>query len=244
MSETILEQPTAFSPDSVVPAAEPTTTPPTATEIKPEIDPVLQALPTPLQTYITTTLPLLEGWCSPAKAAAMCRLILDQMPTLVVEIGVFGGRSLIPQALALHINHQGRLFGIDPWDTEISIEGSIDPVNDKWWRELNLTTIMRGCLDAIRAAGVDRHIAILPFHSHDCVSNFRGLSIDILHIDGCHSESASTRDVRDWLPMVKKRGHIWLDDVEWESMAKAVALMDRACDRVLQVGNCVLFQKR
>lgn len=207
-------------------------------------------LPVAITDYLAANLdntrPHLEGWCTPEKASAMCRLILDTRPQVVVEIGVFGGRSLIPQALALSIASPGALLlGIDPWDTDTSVEGSLDPINDKWWREsVDLSAIQRGCLDAIRAANLQRHVAILPFHAHAIAPVMARPSIDILHIDGCHSELASTRDVRDWLPIVRRQGHVWFDDCSWASTQRAVALLDKACDRVLQVGDCVLFKKR
>ncbi|MBI2809024.1 MAG: hypothetical protein HYX68_28910 [Planctomycetes bacterium] len=43
----------------------------------------------------------LEGWCTPEKAQMLAALIIDALPALCVEIGVHGGKSLIPQAMAL-----------------------------------------------------------------------------------------------------------------------------------------------
>lgn len=43
----------------------------------------------------------IEGWCSQEKMIKMVSLILATKPERVVEIGVFYGKSLICQALAL-----------------------------------------------------------------------------------------------------------------------------------------------
>ena len=65
-------------------------------------------------------LPSIHGWCSYEKAEKFVETITDQKPQLCVEIGVFGGSSLIPQALALK-PHSGVIIGIDPWKNDASL---------------------------------------------------------------------------------------------------------------------------
>ena len=43
----------------------------------------------------------LEGWCTRHKASVMMDLIFWTKPKVVVEIGVWGGKSLIPMAFAV-----------------------------------------------------------------------------------------------------------------------------------------------
>jgi len=57
----------------------------------------------------------IEGWCSLEKATKLINCIADIKPDLCVEIGVFGGSSFIPQALAIKENGKGEIVGIDPW---------------------------------------------------------------------------------------------------------------------------------
>ena len=68
--------------------------------------------------------------------------------------------------------------------------------------------------------------------------------IDILHIDGNHSELASVRDVTTWLPRVKSGGYIWFDDTNWATTQRAIALLYVSCEVVKDVGDCRLFRKR
>ncbi|MBI2810794.1 MAG: class I SAM-dependent methyltransferase [Candidatus Melainabacteria bacterium] len=49
--------------------------------------------------------------------------IFELKPERVVEIGVFGGKSLVPMACALRANQKGRIYGIDPWDNKESVRG-------------------------------------------------------------------------------------------------------------------------
>lgn len=204
-------------------------------------------LPEHIKAYIKENLRDygLQGWCQPQKAQAMCLLVMQTRAECVVEIGVFGGRSLIPMAMAMQV---GTAFGIDPWETETAIEGSTDDVNNNWWKSVDLNDIMRGALDAIRKAGMEKRICVMPMHSRQAKKHFRKMSIDILHIDGCHSEHASMRDVVDWLPLVRHGGFIWMDDVNWASTAKAVAMLDKQCIRHAQIEEdgavkCVCFRK-
>lgn len=186
----------------------------------------------------------LEGWCTLEKASAMAELILTEHPSRVVEIGVFGGRSLIPQAMALRENGTGIIVGIDPWRHVHAVEGNLSDADKKWWtNNVDLEGIHRGCMKALWDNGLDDFCIILRAASQHCPMLFGG-GIDILHIDGTHSEEASIRDVNLYLPQVGRGGYVWFDDVDWTTTAKAVGVLDAACDRVDTVGSCVLFKRR
>ena len=43
----------------------------------------------------------LAGWCSREKSLTIARMVLQERPKTCVEIGIFGGRSLVPCAAAL-----------------------------------------------------------------------------------------------------------------------------------------------
>ena len=58
----------------------------------------------------------LEGWCSEDKAGILIDLIVKYKPQVIVEVGVWGGKSLVPMANALRANGSGKIYGIDPWD--------------------------------------------------------------------------------------------------------------------------------
>ena len=49
----------------------------------------------------------LEGWVSPERGVELFDLIVQEKPVICVEIGVFGGRSLISQAYGLRENGAG-----------------------------------------------------------------------------------------------------------------------------------------
>lgn len=202
-----------------------------------------------LENSIRKVIEPLEGWCWPEKALAMADLILENRPVTVVEIGVFGGRSLIPQALALKEVGSGIVYGIDPWRREDALEGFLSDADRAWWSSVDLDLIHGGCMRAIWEAKVEEHCIIIRSHSRHCPRLFAG-GIQILHIDSTHSEEASTRDVNLYLPQVPAGGFVWMDDLNWPTVAKAVALLEASCDRIETLslpgggGMCALYRRR
>lgn len=192
---------------------------------------------------ITEIVPKLEGWASVEKALAMAELIKEAKPRTLVEIGVFGGRSLIPQALAMRDNGYGRIYGIDPWNLDAVLEGNPCEADRDWWsKNVDLHVIHKGFMEALWRHGLSENTVVIRGTASMCSNLFP--VIDILHIDGNHTELASCRDVELYLPRVpKKRGMIWFDDCDWASTQKAIAILDKTCERVNQVGNCILFRK-
>lgn len=193
--------------------------------------------------YIENVLPQLQGWCSQEKAKAMAELIVEAQPELVVEIGVFGARSLIPQALAVKANGKGHVYGIDPWTVKAALAGGLDHENAGWWSTVNMLAIMSGAIAAIRTAGVEDCCSVLVMDSIRAAKLFREQPIDVLHIDGNHTEEASCADVYAYFPLVKSGGYVWFDDTDWVTTAKAIDLLTHHCSKVKDVGTCALFRK-
>lgn len=189
----------------------------------------------------------LEGWCSAEKARAMVELILEHRPAVSVEIGVFGGKSLVAQALAhKHIEH-GHVYGIDPWTAGDALHGVQEKENIDWWRNLDYERIYRGCLEAVLHYDVNKYCTIVRTTSDRACPMFD--YIDILHIDGNHSEEASTLDVFLYLPKVRIGGFVWFDDVDWFSTKNAVRLVEERCEQIREIksekgGVCRLYKKR
>jgi len=187
-----------------------------------------------------------DGWCWPEKANAMANLITEirPSPNVIVEIGVFGGRSLLPQAEAVRRNGVGCIVGIDPWRLVPSIEGDIDQEQKDWWSKVDLQTVHQEFMEHLWRLGLDSHCIIIRNTGDQCAHLFNGESIDILHIDGNHTEEVSCRDVRTWLPKVRRLGYIWFDDTNWASTQKALALIEEHCAPIKDVASCRLYQKR
>ncbi len=179
----------------------------------------------------------LDGWCSFEKAAVLIDLILLKKPDTIVEIGVYGGKSLVPMAYALEVNGRGQIFGIDPWASEESIKGIKNTSSEYFWGQwVDHTAVMQNLISRINTFNLQDRISLIRSSSEkaDLIPN-----IDILHIDGNHSEEASYLDVTKWAPMVKKGGFIILDDVTWfeedaYTQARSIDWLDTNCAKIAE----------
>ena len=90
----------------------------------------------------------LTGWCTKFKAFKLIDLVIEKKASIVVEIGVWGGKSLVPMAYALKSQGYGKVYGIDPWSSNASIEG-MDGVNKDWWSAVDHDAIYNGIVEKI-----------------------------------------------------------------------------------------------
>lgn len=148
-----------------------------------------------------------EGWCNPLKARLLISLILMMTPQTVVEIGVFGGKSLIPIAYALKENGQGKVIGIDSWNAEVAARGLHGPDRD-WWLSLDYEGIFKNCQKQIIDSGLQSFVELRRISSENASLIH---SIDILNIDGNHSPESTYFDVVKWTECVRKGGVIILN---------------------------------
>jgi hypothetical protein len=181
----------------------------------------------------------MEGWCSPAKATKLASYA--SYARTFVEIGVFGGKSLFAGALS---QPSGSIaIGIDPWESIPSVEG-YDGENATWWSKIDHEAIYRSCrtfqtsLDLVRSCFLVRATAseALPLAE-------RFSPIDLLHIDGNHSESASLHDVTHYVPLVRLGGIVFFDDLSWETTRRAQEHLARLCRPIDEVDGCGVFER-
>jgi predicted O-methyltransferase YrrM len=181
----------------------------------------------------------LEGWCSDLKATTLVDLVLKVKPNIIVEIGVWGGKSLVPMACALQANGKGTIFGIDPWDSNASIEETLEEANKTFWSYANHDTIFRGLVHKIDQFALHDHVILIKNTSEDAALI---PGIDILHIDGNHSEKTSYGDVCKWVPLMNSGGWIIFDDMTWtekgiNTTARAVEWLDQHCIKIGQFSD-------
>ncbi len=153
----------------------------------------------------------MDGWTSPEKAKALYELAKKIKPKIAVEIGTFGGRSIIPIALAMKEIGFGKAIGIDPYDAEESAKGQTEPTSEKWWRDLDHEKVYQNCLWHIKKQGLENFVEIIKAKSRDVESPNE---ICFLSIDGNHGEDALL-DAKKFAPNVKLGGYCLLDDLDW-----------------------------
>jgi predicted O-methyltransferase YrrM len=201
-------------------------------------------LPKHISDAIDNYIPHMEGWLDVARGCEMAELIIDTKPDVCVEIGVFGGRSLVACAFGLRENNKGKIYGIDSWRVEDAVEGKENKEDKEWWeRKIVLDDIHRDCMRAVWDHHLEKWVVIIRSASQYCAELFPG-NIDQLYIDGSHSEVASCRDVQLYVPRVKQGGAIWLDDCDWATTQKMLGMMDNFADIERNNGNYRLYRKR
>jgi len=199
---------------------------------------------------IKQILPSIHGWCSFEKASKFVEFIIDRKPDLCVEIGVFGGSSLVPQALALKENKKGKIFGIDPWTNDAALEAMQSEEHKKWWSDLDIENIYNHCCHNLIINNVDKYCSLIRDKAENVVDRFDNESIDILHIDGNHSEELSYKDAVLYLPKLKSGGLVFFDDIWWTEVdnhvttRKAITYLLEFCDKIDLINNdCLVLQK-
>jgi predicted O-methyltransferase YrrM len=189
------------------------------------------------------------GWCSPAKARKLAEAALAARPPVCVEIGVFGGSSLVPQAAAVHHRGAGRVYGIDPWARDAALDGMRKPTNLAFWSAVDLEAAYRGCRVLLTRHGLDGVCELVRARAADVAGRFGDGTVGLLHIDGNHGEESSTRDAELYLPKVAAGGVVFFDDVDWEEEGVVTTeraltyLMANGCELVEYVGTCAILRK-
>lgn len=186
----------------------------------------------------------LEGWCTHQKACALFTLVETHKPSVIVDLGTFGGRCAVAFALACKSVGQGTVFAIDAWRSQESLQGSNDPANDKYWAEMPWPRIIQSFYQAISAFDVARIVVPWGRPDEEVAPFFRNGAIDMIHIDINHSEEVATRAVRTWFPKVAKGGIIIMDDIDWPGQKQAEGLMvSMGCERLEATEQWGIYRK-
>lgn len=201
----------------------------------------------PLDDIIYHSQHELDGWCSQEKADLIVNLIQEEKPEIAVEIGIYGGRSLVPVAATMKKNDYGVIYGIDAWSNIIATEYQIGDVNDEWWQKVDLNKIKKRFFEFIIKYDLYKQIKILEAPSRIVHTLFQ--SIDYLHIDGSHSLLHASEDVILYATKVRNGGIIVMDDVNWNTVTPAVTILESICKRLHSLKDkegkdiCIFYRK-
>ncbi len=199
-----------------------------------------------LKTEVCRDLYDLDGWCTEEKTKHFMDLIYEVKPDIYVEIGVFAGQSLIPAAMALKYIDHGKAIAIDAWDSFECIkymDPIVDRINIGWWGQLYIEPLYQEYVSLISKYRLDEYVHTIRSSSQKAVSLVD--SIDILHIDGDHSQYGSLQDVILYLPKVRSGGYIWYSDALWIQRQKGLEILLKECEvvKTIDQSNCILFRK-
>lgn len=161
-----------------------------------------------------------RGWHKESQATLSKNLTKDIKDGLIVEIGVFGGVSILNIAEHCKTNNT-KIIGIDPWELTIPNDDNGKKLSTYRFREENLIDA-RTNLEMICTKLRYDHISLIKDFSHRAVNSFSDLSIDLLYIDGEHTYNAVKMDLDLWYPKMKHKATIWGDDWHIPGVRQAV----------------------
>lgn len=180
-----------------------------------------------MQTQLEEILPKLPGFCTIEKGKRLEQLAFEAPePSQLIEIGVYGGRSLIALGMGLKRKGGGFVIGIDPYKKSESDKGSDNGIKGgTLWENLDYDKMYTDAFDAIFNVGLKGFAGILRKSSIEVIDDFENEEVDILHQDGNHSTEISSKEVEIWTPKIRKGGLWIMDDTNWPSLQKAQTLI-------------------
>jgi len=181
-----------------------------------------------------------HGWATVEKAQMLATVIVCIQAKMVVEIGVWAGRSFVPMAMALKHNGSGKIVGIDPWSKAASTVGMTGE-NLKWWTEVDHDMIYKHFLNRLSFSGASSAAQIYRCRS-DEVEHDQLPEIDLLHLDGNHSDESSCYDVFHFATKVRPGGFLFMDDIFWAKKATD-ALSKHGFVERLKLDTGALYQR-
>lgn len=128
-------------------------------------------------------------------------LVAALKPRVLVELGVDRGESYFAFCQSAAENKTGtRCFGVDTW------------CGDQHAGGYDETTFAQ--VSAHNRAHYEAFSTLIRASFEDALEKFDTDSIDLLHVDGLHTESAASHDIDSWMPKVRPGGIILLHDVD------------------------------
>lgn len=161
----------------------------------------------------------LEGFCSYGKVEAMSTLITQKGYQSVAEIGVFGGRSLLPMAYTMKCRGKGMVYGIDPYTVSDAIQDYGEDLNERT-KQIDFEKVYEDIRKNISKFELEDHCTLLRKTSNEAVNEIP--SIELLHIDGNHSYKNVASDLGNYVPKLVSGGILWMDDCDWVGVRQAI----------------------
>jgi len=127
-------------------------------------------------------------------------LIVATKPSLLVELGTHYGESYFGFCQAIRDNGVNcKAYAVDTW--------SGDPQSGEYG------PAVFDFVASYNASNYAEFSSLLRMSFDDASSHFSDGTIDLLHLDGCHTYDAVKRDFETWIPRVSTGGVILIHDI-------------------------------
>ncbi|HMP92813.1 MAG TPA: class I SAM-dependent methyltransferase [Phnomibacter sp.] len=178
------------------------------------------------------------GGCSEHKAWVMATLIKEYQLTTSVDIGVYRGRSFLPQALAQKAIN-GKVFGVDPYSNQEAMQNDRPDLKeqlDAFVQQTDFQALYEKVVHQVNEHQLNAHAEIIRTTSALAAPYFTANNIQfgLIHIDGNHDTAAVMQDYALYKPLLKPGGFLVLDDISWPSVKPVLMLAKRELKMVYQ----------
>lgn len=164
-----------------------------------------------------------QGWATIEKQYALGAAIATLRPNISMELGIWGGKSFLPMALAHRSVGNGVAIGIDPWLPSHSVAGQVKEHSD-WWGKADHESVFNEFTSLWTGFGLKDWSQV-----HRMTSDRYNPTepIGVLSIDGNHGDQV-LKDVERYAPKVYVGGLIFMDDLTWPlgNVTKATSLLE------------------
>jgi hypothetical protein len=170
------------------------------------------------------------GGCPLPKAYALAWMIRAGRVRASIDIGVYRGRSLVPQAVA-HRDYTGGLaYGVDPYSSEEAVQNDHPVLRERlhdFAAKTDFEAIYREVLRLREELGLEAHCMLLRQTSAQAARDFarRATRFGLVHVDGNHDSARVLEDVQLYFPLLEEGGFLVMDDVSWTSVRPGVEWM-------------------
>jgi len=163
-----------------------------------------------------------SGWFGPEQKKLYKKLVGDISNGVIVEIGVYGGASLLTIADVCKRNNN-LIFAIDPWELATLANGKALSSEELEDRTARLIPVRENLETIVEDLDYDHIHLIQDFSIAASARYFDGISIDLIMLDADHSYEAVKADLAAWWPLLKEGGKFLGHDYQsWASVKKAV----------------------
>jgi hypothetical protein len=175
-----------------------------------------------------------DGWSTEIKLTKLVKYILSRKPKVIVEVGVYLGRSFFPLYWAGQ-EVGAEVCGVDPFCLKAATFGQ-EGEDLSFWGKLDYEWMWSDFMAEVNKLPKPPHIRRVQSRLVEDIDK-----IDFLHIDGNHSAFESLHDLHHWLPKMNAGGLVIFDDCDWPSVQDSVKHLDSHCKFIedIQTTNLV-----
>lgn len=166
----------------------------------------------------------LQGWT--INADIFERLIVQQRPNIILEVGTWKGKSAMMMAdIVKALNLDCKIYCIDTWLGSLEFWEWLSSAKET---DLNLTygypQIYYQFLSNVVHTNNQDIIIPVPLTSNIAAKLLtnKGITSQLIYVDGSHEEDDVYNDIKNYYKLLKPGGIIFGDDYWWDSVKNAV----------------------